>query len=299
MTEQTTFTLNKDQIDNLTKWIRTNTSSLVFRRVHYVNTNDDNLIGSEEIYLDDKNNISKRWYNKATIPQGDKYIEEYFTPHYKTYFGFTKNNVLIKETDPASHEAIFLHSGSCCFFDAPNMCLIPRTHRKDKAPKVPLVKISDKYGKNGDIVAGLVEKTDKGWKYSQWFICSEQFMTMWSLVMFPSHELFKDKSDEQLQKDVVNTEMLITNMFKHWKDSYSDSNVLMKDMKKYMRTLRYEKGAKENCHIYVALVLMTRWGILPTEDNIPNLDQKIKNNAWDLPDGWLQWILQTVVKLEM
>lgn len=303
------MSLTDEQKNKLREWFTEQTKDLVFRQVHSVTAREEDVTDTEVTSINDKGLLDKTSH-RGYLPAEESGLSawEYTrcTIHnYARYFGFTKK-VKLRKNDPCNGQSIFFNSSSCGFFDAP---ILKLGARAGKRPRVPIVRpFHDK--DRGDIVAGFVEKGDKGWRYTQWFICSEAFLNLWTLVMYPDdgYETFirgKKLTGDALKKVVLEGDYLISNPFKRWCDSLKDADVdictpsNLETARGKVVALRYEKGAKEFYHLYPCLALMLVWGELPTDENIPNNPREKPVKTWDLPHGgWLEALLQEVAEFK-
>lgn len=294
--------LTQDHINSLRKWFVDKTGDFVFRYVHNVTAHPEHIIDTEIISVMDDGKIEKQQI-PGVITADDVHLspavfEKTATPHYSRFFGFTKKNKL-RATDPCEDgSSIFFNSATCGFFNAPFLDLVPRPGKRHRFP-LPRPSHKDK----GDLIAGFVVKGEKGWKYTNWFICSEQFFTLWTLIMFPEgHEsLCRDKaSPDALKQAMLHTNRLVSNPFKRWYDAAEDNGMdlsrSIQECRNRLVALRYEKGAKETYHLYPCLAMLIYWGELPSDDNVPNstkelpLSKEWKIPQWcaEAPQGWLR-----------
>lgn len=315
-TNTETFKLPDDCRASVEKWFKDATSDLIFRRVHNVSCKPEDLVDSEIVGVDERGETTKECVRGSPDlpPQQHR---DLVTEYYSHYLAWTRKDAL-RTNDPCDGNAIFFTAKDCGFFDSRDLKLNQRIGRKTHAPLPHLWRADDP----GDIIAGWVERGDKGWKYLRWFICSEAFLNLWTLIMYPSHPSFprpprkgknpKPPSEDELRHAIISSGWLISNPFKQLRDSMIDVQFnggasdhgsiftpeMIVQLQSRVRGLRCEKTAKSNCHTYVALAMMIRWGELPTEGNIPSTDAA-KVSAWDLPpaptdhsETWLMHVLQ-------
>jgi hypothetical protein len=310
--------LTDEQRDLLRQWFLERTGQFVFRYVHNVTARPENIVDTEIVSISDDGKIEKNAIagevTAEDVKMTPREFEKAATPHFSRFFGFTKKTKL-RENDPCDGSSIFINSSTCGFFNAPFLELIPRPGKRHR---IPLPRPSHRDCR-GDLVAGFVAEGEKGWHFTRWFICSEQFLTLWTLVLNPKgHESFsrgKELSLEDARRLLLDTNRLVTNPFKRWYDAVEDqrkdkaeiTELQLKECRTRLQALRYEKGAKEYYHLYVCLAMMIHWGEIPSDDNVPNCAKELPLSKWwnlptespDTPTGWLPELLQKVAKFDI
>lgn len=159
----------------------------------------------------------------------------------------------------------------------------------------------------GDLVSGFVDKNEKGYYYTVWFICSDQFLHMWTSIMEPESEALCKKIPRGMDKEyailrnLMSGNRLCTNSFlKHTLGCHQSGIPFPpEEMQERYYSLRTETPSIRYVHLYAAVVLMIRYGTLPTDENVPNnIDRKTsdkkttaKLTKWSLPTGWLDMII--------
>lgn len=151
----------------------------------------------------------------------------------------------------------------------------------------------------GDLVCMFVDQPTNsrgGLCASKWFICSEQFLRAWTLVTYPTHPSYKGKTEERLREWVLSGNRLATNSARKNALAYSQNGEFpdREEAEKRFFRLRVETCAKGWTHVYCAMVLMARYGEIPSGGNIPtNLGAGPSMHWWDLPEGWVESFLAT------
>lgn len=232
------------------------------------------------------------------------------------------------------HSTIYFSSNDVCKIDPVTMQLTKLNQTSHVLPRI------------GDIVCGIVREAgvDRAgkpivkkvfkhkYKYIKWFICSEQFLRAWTLIMYDKHEVLEKyaKSEDSLRKKMFSGNKLTTNSFKKWTmlkniqretitkkrlqiNSSNDNqssiidenneklfNAIYEEINnsdaelnsKYFR-LRYEDFSIQHIHILCAIILIGRYGVFPSHDNIPlNLNFTDQLKYWDLPKDYVKQLLE-------
>ncbi|HMP28202.1 MAG TPA: hypothetical protein PKD85_01295 [Saprospiraceae bacterium] len=273
--------------------VKANLGNLVFRRVKTAIAVPNNYIHTTITTPLENGDVENKCYGEGEIVTFAP--EEYkrnVAEHYKDFSVFTTNAKIRKENDQINGE-IYGHSKNYADFDITNFEFYPvaRTMKP----------------REGDLVCGAVDFDKKGFAhYAYWFVCSEQFLRFWTLVMFDQHDSFhkvldktspnknKKIDEEALRRKVLSGNHLMTCGYRKWLLSCDQTLV---DGKKIWSTyeelkerfwLHRTEAASMHVHIYTALILLLRYNELPCEYNVPN---NINNGPfmkeWDLPEGWI------------
>lgn len=155
----------------------------------------------------------------------------------------------------------------------------------------------------GDLICGRVAKTKSEdgkdrYHFSQWFICSDQFLHAWTAILYPecvSLRRYEDDDDAKVRRYLMSGNRLCTNSYLKYMAGAHDSGVAvpLEERRKRFYVLRTEETSITHVHIYAALVLMIRYHELPSEHNVPNnLNGDPKLKGWSLPAGWLEMMVQ-------
>lgn len=153
--------------------------NLIFRRVGRSITHQADLV--EKLFFIDDANCNLRGKNDTThytTEQMQKNVEL----RYKKYFGFTTQTVL-RDNDPHEGVELFFTSNRYAELDITNRMTFKFASRVNSVPP-----------RTGDLICGILSPTpqgqDKNPKFDRWFICSEQFMRLWTLIMYDDHASF-------------------------------------------------------------------------------------------------------------
>ena len=259
--------------------------NLVFRRVKSVHTHAPRVFDLHE--LDDNGQVVVTQIsqsNQHTITR--EQMEQNVVEKCSSYYFFTQTSVL-RDNDHTGKVTIRgIHSHKIDFvIGGAYMGYIP-SMTKDVMPRV------------GDLVCGCVGHNVKGYAFTQWFICSDQFFHAWTAAMYPDCEaLRRNPTDDEskIHRYLMSGNRLCTNSYLKYQEGCKDSNVdfSIEERRKRFYALRTEIYSISYVHVYAALVLMIRYGEVPNEHNVPNnLNQDPKLKAWVLPEHWLDRILE-------
>lgn len=143
----------------------------------------------------------------------------------------------------------------------------------------------------GDLICLEAEPGPKGMPQAKWwFNCSDQFMHLWTYVMYEKHPSF-DKIPNPLTGNYLQT-----NTYLKWIMGYrhSGEKAPLEEAKKRYFRLRTEDASRQWVHIYCALFVMVKQKTIPNWTNIPNNQSETKKLAeWDVPSGFIDSILKT------
>ena len=203
------------------------------------------------------------------------------------FSGMTSKQVIRKESDFYPSLPIYFSCHKYSYLDISGLTF---TWKKDQ-------KKSKVLPRQGDLICGIVEKDPKRKlpEYKKWFVASEQFLRMWTAIMYERHDALEkmvgDLSEEEMEKRIRDKLMsgnrLCTNSYR--KKILSGIDVTEEDYWCY----RNEPDFVKYTHIYACIVLMCRYGELPNSNNIPqNKDDKNKMEFWDLPEEFAENLLE-------
>ncbi len=128
---------------------------------------------------------------------------------------------------------------------------------------------------------------------ARWFMCSEQFLRAWTLIMFDTHETFdkkiKNGDETVLKRWILSGNRLNTNSYLKWINAHKQSckKIDLREQKKRYHPIKTEHLSERYVHVYSAVVLMARYGEIPNNQNVPrnNDDSGIYCRKWSLPDN--------------
>lgn len=234
----------------------------------------------------------------------DRFIEE----KYRHFYGFTSNNGL-RKNDPYHGHQIYFNSEKYCQLDMETFKfsenenfqrndLLPQPFRNKHMP--------------GDLLCMEVIPSNikgRGPIANRWFICSEQFFRAWTYIMYDKHSSFIYNGKEpRMREKIMAGNTLNTNSYLKWVLAHKQNNMTVDEeekIKRYTR-MRTEQVSRRYIHVYSLLVLMTRYGELPTSENVPvnrfQFHYATKHlptmRRWDLPSKYIQRILRTFTSFD-
>lgn len=275
----------------LLTFLRSKFSNFIFRRVGKVLCKQEDMIGIEKyqprvgdsgIYIESEF-IHPSEYNPDffTSEQMEKNLE------FKSKkFSFFTSTFKLRDNDKWGKSSIYCASMDYNQLDfLSNDCTFEPLNLKELRSNTILPRV-------GDLICMEVEIGSKGKPQAKWwFNCSEQFFHAWTLIMYDSHESFGVKEDLYVRSFSGNR--LQTNTFLKYSLSRKDNNISLDENechKRYYR-LRTEYVSKKWVHLYCSLVMLARFGELPTVHNIPNNINEPEITKWDLPPYFVQTLL--------
>lgn len=160
----------------------------IFREVKTVKTKDPYLITSQYV---NSSGFVRTNPNRNVFESQVLYRNRYAdlnTPqtHYRDYFGFTTDRP-IRNNDIYYNQEIFFSKK--CFSE---LELVGSrvsgnfSHRRGYNGVPPAAR---------QYVCGLVEQGEKGLFYRKWFICSKEFLTLWTMICESDHYSLKRRQD--------------------------------------------------------------------------------------------------------
>lgn len=140
-----------------------------------------------------------------------------------------------------------------------------------------------------------------------WFIASEQFLRAHTLILYDWHDSFKslipkntpvEKREEALRRKLFIGNNLMTNGWLKHSLALDESELLpMEPTESYEKYwhLRSEPASRNWVDVYAALILMARYGEVPTSDNVPNTATGPQRTQWSLPPNFIKnFCLETI-----
>nr|QBK86268.1 MAG: uncharacterized protein LCMAC102_00630 [Marseillevirus LCMAC102] len=250
---------------------------LVFRRV-------------TRVYVDKTNLLSIHYYKGPTI-FSTLTLEEYQNSNY------TKNQL---EKIEFQYRRFSVGTSLCSlrnnsFNGIKFMCLSEHYAEIDSMTFQFIKKSCTVLPQVGDLVCMSINPSSG--VVESWFTCSEQFMRMWTVLMFQNHPSFEARGREpRMRERLMSGNRLNTNSFLKWNLAHEQSGVQIdqeQSSDRYVR-MRTEEVSRKWIHIYPAFVLMMRYGELPTNQNIPNnRDGGPVLTEWNLPFDFVEKFIQT------
>jgi len=266
---------------------------LIFRRVARVNAKDRDLF--EVAYHTDTDGRSATC--KVIAPRDFRERDYTNDEHernlefkYRKFFAFTAERTL-RDNDKYDGQTIFLASNKYSQLDFTEDCTLQfskkRNMRTNTVPPRP-----------GDLVCMVVSPPThkrKNLEASFWFTCSEQFLRAWTLLMYDEHPSFEAKGEEpRMRERYMSGNRLNTNSFLKYVLAHRQTRTALDREEAQIRyyRLRHEYVSKRWCHVYAAMVLLGRYGEIPTYQNVPgNRGDGPSCIRWDLPVRFVELLL--------
>ena len=192
-----------------------------------------------------------------------------------------------RENEPAFafRKAISFHTRNMCDIEMENLSFKLRKIGEE----VPKIQV-----RPGDLVAGFVICRKEQPVYIKWFICSEQFLRMWTIIMYgEEHQTFQKKLEEDsthpmgpVYKWLMSGNRLCTNNYLKWSLACINEGIPVDERERRKRYFRYrsEDAAKRYIHLYACIVQVCVYLQFPEQENLPKtLDQGPQLKEWNLP----------------
>lgn len=133
-----------------------------------------------------------------------------------------------------------------------------------------------------------------------WFIASEQYLRAYTAIMFDMHDGLtslvpkstpREQREVKLKEKLFSGNRLMTNTWLKTKLAHEQNNEVFSretSIKAYWH-LRCDNASRYYVDVFAALVLISRYGELPCENNIPNTkDGGFQRTMWNLPTDFVQ-----------
>ena len=213
-----------------------------------------------------------------------KYLEHLQNMRYETSrFEFQTETAIVRKNDKYKGQVISGVSSHHAEIDILNASFEFKATNTTRVP--PRTNLCD--GNSSDLICGLVEKNKLGLHYKKWFICSEQFLRLWTMICAPE-EFAKTPipNNKDSRRWFMSGNRFCTNGFRKYKlqCDHHGLSYTPKKLNEYFYDLRTESIARDYVHVYAALALLVQYGELPGQWNIPySENQEPFLKGWDLP----------------
>lgn len=269
----------------LTSVIEDKLGDLIFRRVSYVDLKERDYLGATYYRNDDDYYpITPENWTSFTQRQVDENLEY----RYRS-FSFVTNANACRDSDDYDGFRIYGFSSYYANIDFTDKCTFDMVHVWNQIP--PRV---------NDLVCGRVIKTEKGYAFSHWFTCSEQFLRAWTAMIYDNHRAFnhiaRSSNEVDLRRRLMCGNRLCTNTYKKWIMGGGIPENWDENTRARYRRLRTESASVKWCHLYAALVTMIRYHELPSPENVPKNQNGPSATSWDIPRCWVQKITTMYLK---
>ena len=229
---------------------------LIFREIKAVKPKDQ-YIATYDYINDDGFNRSIEYPSTELAYKNIKSNEHgNIHGHYKDYFGFTTHRSF-RNNDIHCNQEIFFSRKCYGELNLNGRFITGNFSMRRGFKSVP----PDKK----QYICGLVETGERGLFYRKWFVCSKEFLTLWTMICEPEHYSLKNKTDNEYVTKTLDELMKELDT--------SEYSIPYQDIDTEEKKRKYKSYNVENLALY-----------------IPNIYQKIaralfkpsKNNSDDL-----------------
>ena len=160
---------------------------LIFREVKTVKTKEQDVVTYE--YVNDSGFVRSEQYPTideafSSVPR-EKHCNIHV--HYKDYFGFTTHRA-IRNNDIHCNQEIFFSRKCYGELNLNGQNITGNFSLRRGFKSIP--------PRKKQYVCGLVETGEKGLFYRKWFVCSKEFLTLWTMICEPDHYSLKNKKED-------------------------------------------------------------------------------------------------------
>jgi len=171
---------SRDKISQLTPRIilKELWKDLIFREIKAVKIKDP--------YLITRDYINEDGFIRTEKTTDDNDINS--NVHYKDYFGFTTHRSL-RNNDMYCNQEIFFSRKCYGELNLNGKFITGNFSLRRGFKSVPPTRMQ--------YICGLVETGERGLFYRKWFICSKEFLTLWTMICEPENHSLKNKIDDK------------------------------------------------------------------------------------------------------
>nr|QBK86900.1 MAG: uncharacterized protein LCMAC103_02380 [Marseillevirus LCMAC103] len=149
--------------------------------------------------------------------------------------------------------------------------------------------------REGDLLCGHVASAAGKARpfFEKWFTCSEQFYRAWTLIVHEAHDSFgrAERKKSGARAYWLSGNRLMTNNYAKWRLGCIARGTLPSDAEcraQYWHP-RTELASRYWIHLYCALVLLLRYGEMPTPENVPmNRNDPHAYARWNFFPGFVE-----------
>jgi hypothetical protein len=187
--ESITYHYPKEKITQLTPRIviKDIWKDLVFREIKIVKAKDQQSVTYD--YINDEGFIRTEQF--SSIENAFSHIDINKTgniyTHYQDYYGFTSHQAL-RNNDIYSNQEIFFSRKCYCELNLTGGFITGNFSLRKGFKTIP--------PQDKQYVCGLPEIGEKGVFYRRWFVCTKEFLTLWTMICEPDHYSLKNKIDD-------------------------------------------------------------------------------------------------------
>lgn len=186
--------------------------NLIFREVKTVKTKDPYIVTYQ--YLNNSNFVRTEKFRSLSEAQRVVPYEynRNIQVHYRDYFGFTTDRT-IRNNDIHYNQEIFFSKKCYGELSLSGETITGEFSYRRGFKTVP--------PRPKQYICGLVEHGEKGLFYRKWFICSKEFLTLWTMICEPDHYSLKNRLDGKYVTKTLD-EILQEVDGSHYYDGYQD-----------------------------------------------------------------------------
>lgn len=266
--------LKNEQARALRSALRGKFKNLIFREVCSVNAKPENL---RQIRVYSPNHGTP--YYRVVESSNGKNCEKIYSQ-----YTFITSRARIRPNDQYREEIVGL-SNNARYYDFTEGCNFEFVSVGNNLPPPPKV---------GDIVCGevLPKQAGKNVMYGRWFICSRQFLLMWTAIMYDTHEIFKGKIGNDLKCWFETA--LTTNNHLRWvlNKKMTNEPIPKEEDERLFKLINTERASKKYVDVYNAIILLALYGEFPTLNNIPKGEPKLR--GWTVPPSLIRNLLKMI-----
>ncbi len=244
--------------------------------------------------------LEVRWYEPDgtnetySVIEPREFTNDEYLRHVEVHakrFHIITTSVPIREGDQYKKKQLFASSFRECDIDPVTLSLIA----KQSATAIP---------HKGDLICGVAKPAtadDRLPFFSQWFVCSEQFLRAYTMIMYVEHTSFAAYGDDetQLRRKMFSGNRLCSNSYRKWALTRQMNGALIDpiEMRKRFYHQHHEEASKKYPHLWAALVLIARYGEMPTSSGTSNVPQNLGPGdleclEWLIPDDYAEKVVK-------
>lgn len=299
--------LSRQAQEKIQNYVRYNISgqalkgTFIFRRVDQVILTGSSTFSKVLLPEEEPEYLPFFNYNSA-LQQDVKLLERNIDINCVNFHGYTKNATMRAEPQTFRKREILFDSSTYRNY---NITGLKFCFEKVK-PIVPVA---------GDLVCIFMSDASCNMRYGKetpiadaWFIASDQYLRAWTAIMFDYHDSLralvakstKPADMEKVLRDkLFRGNTLMTNTWRKTKLSYDQNNIEFtreESISCYWH-LRVDNASRYWVDVLAALVLICRYGEIPTWENVPNTKDTPQHpvpqrDRWDLPQNFVSKLFE-------
>ena len=245
--------------------------NFIFREVKTVKTKDPHMVTYQ--YVNNSGFVRSEKY--PTLVDAQKKVPYEYSKniqvHYRDYFGFTTDRT-IRNNDIYYNQEIFFSKKCYGELNLDNKNITGEfSYRRGFKTVPPNAK---------QYICGLIEHGEKGLFYRKWFVCSDEFLTLWTMICEPDHYSLKYKKDNKFVTKSL--EEILNDLDASHYDS-TNSDVSVKTMQKQFEVHNIEYQALYIPDLYQKVILAI-FNPIALEDDLFDYTNQIKSDLMWMKD---------------